>query len=278
MRINDATRFPHPVLSLGGNDFISGEFDVRLEVQERPASGALAFRHQVVLTEPAIAELVENGRAAVGCFIRCNDTYHSELRELGWPGGTSDFPPGSLLNRVTVRPLIWLKEPLPTWDPGTIHPEFAPPVSMERGSVIAIGPEYVLSVGMAKFTPMESIFELSTSDDVPEGQVRIDPDAERIVILVDRPLFETINTLRGQALGPSVLMNGVYLPAVIEVLDALRTDEGTYSSRRWFQPFTAKCDAKGIDPKNTRSLLEAAQTLLGSPARQLARVVEEGEQ
>lgn len=278
MRITEATRFPHPVLRPNGNDFTSGEFDVHLEVEEKPATGALTFRHEIVLTEPSIAELVTSGRATVGCFVRCSETYYSELRDISWPSGISDFPPGSLLNRVSIRPLIWLKEDLRSWNPETIHPEFAPPVSIEHASVIAVGPEYVISVGMAKFTPMESIFELSAAEDMPDGMIKIDPDSDRIVILVATQLFQTINILRGQATGQSVLINAVYLPAVIELLDILCTDADQFSGRRWFAPFMAKCDAKGIDISAKPSLLESAQVLLGSPARELMRVVAEADQ
>lgn len=278
MRITEATRFPHPVLRPNGNDFTSGEFDVRLEVEERPATGALTFRHEIVLTEPSIADLVTCGQASVGCFVRCNETYYSELRELSWPSGINDFPPGSLLNRVSIRPVIWLKEDLQSWNPDTIHPEFMPPVSIERASVIAVGPEYVISVGLAKFTPMESIFELSAADDLPDGMIRIDPEADRIVILVAAQLFQTINILRGQATGQAVLINAIYLPAVIELLDLLSTDTDQFSGRRWFTPFMAKCDAKGIDLSTKPSLLESAQVLLGSPARELMRVVAEVDQ
>lgn len=275
MRITEGTRFPHPVLAATGNDFTSGKFDVNLEVEEKPMTGALRFHHEIVLTEPGIESLVTNGRAAVGCFVRCNDTYYTELRELGWPNGTSDFVPGSLLNRVTIRPLIWLKEDLAEWNSGAIHPEFGSPVSIARSSIIAVGVEKVISVGMAKLTPMESIFELSASDEVPDGLVQINPDADRITVFVNKALFQTINVLRGQNTGRPLLLNAIYLPAVIEVLDALRANPEGYRDRRWYQPFRAKCDAHGIDFSRGESLLTWAQTLLGYPARELARLVAE---
>lgn len=58
---------------------------------------------------------------------------------------------------------------------------------------------------------------------------------------------------------------------------SLRVDPEQYNGRRWYQPFTAKCDAKGIDPAIVTSILENAQTLLDGPAGALAELVVEGE-
>lgn len=278
MRITDGTRFPHPVLNPYTSDFTSGEFDITFSIEEKPATGALAVNHQVTLSEPSIRALVEKGRASIGCFVRCGDTYYTELRELSWPAGVSDFPAGALLNRVTIRPLVWLKDELVEWNPGTIHPEFEPPVSLMHGDIVAVGPEYVISVGQAKFAPLESIFELSAAEHVPPGRITINPDSDRITILVAPELFGTINLLRGQRSGLAILMNGVYLPAVIELLDQLRTDGAQYSGRRWFQPFMAKCDARGIDPTAKSSLLDSAQRLLGDPASTLSLLASEADQ
>jgi hypothetical protein len=71
-----------------------------------------------------------------------------------------------------------------------------------------------------------------------------------------------------------LLINAVYLPAVIEVLDLIGADAEQFSGRRWFSPFMAKCVARGIDPASGPSLLESAQLLLGSPERELARLAE----
>lgn len=277
MRISDDTRFPHPVLSVHTNDFTSGDFDVQFEVHEHLHNGALALEHEIRLTESAVQELVVTGRATVGCFVRCGDTYFTGLQRLSWPRGRSDFPPGSLLNRVTLRPLIWLEAELLNWNPGTIHSEFDPPVSFARGDVIGVAPEYVISVGQAKFAPLESIFELQRSEDLPEGRLDVDPESDRILLLAGGELYETINLLRGQVGGQPVLMNSVYLPAVMEVLDALRAGSEQYATYRWYQPFTARCDANAIDISSDHSKLESAQKLLNDPARALAQLVTDGD-
>ncbi len=275
MRLSSETRFPHPVLAPGNGDFDAGRFDMKFNLVEHMQTGALTLEHRIALTEPNIVNLVETERAAVGCFVRCADTFFAELRPMSWPEGRSDFAAGRLLNRVSLRPVVWLLEGIPNWDPGTINPEFAPPVAVDRGDIIALGTEHVISVGQAKLRPIESIFQLDRSPDVPEGTLQVDPDGDRITILAGPGTYETIRVLREQAKGPQIVMNSIYLPVVMEVLDALRMSEEAYQSRRWYRTFRAKCDAMGVDPSVDSSMLESAQKLLNGPARLLATLLTE---
>lgn len=277
MRISEETRFPHPVLGPETGDFTSGAFDMTFRSNEDLKTGALTLEHDIDLTETGVRELVETGKAAAGCIVRCRDTYYTELRTLAWPSGRSDFAPGMLLNRVTLRPVIWLNGDLPHWDPGTIHPEFSPPVSLSRGDIIAVGEEHIISVGQAKLAPIESIFELDRSPDLPEGRLRVELERDRITILAGPKTHETILLLREQARGKPVVMNSVYLPAVMEVLDALHDAGDQYDAQRWYAPFIARCDTRGIDPAAESSILEDAQKLLDGPASLLETLVLEVE-
>lgn len=277
MRISDASRFPHPVLSSFTGDYTHGIFDLQMKAHENPETGSLGLDYEITLTEPSIQNLVRSNKACVGCFVRCNDTYFSELRRMSWPNGHADFPAGSLLNRVSLRPLVWLEDELRDWNPGTIHEEFVPPVSFNCGDILAIGDEFILSVGQAKLAAIESLFELVSSSEVEPNQIKIDLDRDRIGILVEQKMFETLSILRGQAQGVPVMMNAVYLPVVMEVLDSLRGAESQYESARWYRPFTAKCDHFGIEPSDGVSILESAQKLLSMPAATLSELVPEAQ-
>lgn len=277
MRISEETRFPHPVLAPDTGDFTDGEFDMSFVSHEDPQTGALTLEHNITLTEAGIKKLVETGKAAVGCFVRCADTYYTELRTLAFPSGRSDFAAGTLLNRVSLRPLIWLKGNLPEWDYEAIHEEFSPPVSLSLGDIIAFSDEHIISVGQAKLAPIESVFELDHSQEVPEGELQVELDRDRITILTAPKTHEAILLLREQAQGKPVVMNAVYLPAVMEVLDALRDGADQYESQRWYPPFIARCDHRGVDPSAEFSILENAQKLLDSPVGLLAMLVTEGD-
>ena len=275
MRIPENTRFPHPVLGLDTGDFVVGEFSVQIEVIENRSTGAVTLEHAITLTESGILALVESNKASVGCIIKCADTFFSDLRQIAWSTGKTDFTPGLLLNRVSLRPIVWLKTDLNEWNPGTIHHEFEPPLSLNNGDIVAIGEELIFSVGQAKLAPIESIFDLVRSESISEGMFEVDTTGHRIVLLVNEKMFQTLAQLRSITDGPEILMSSIYMPAIMEVLDALRNTDQSYEHLRWYQPFLAKCDLKGVHLEPNMSILEAAQILLERPVARLSKLVGE---
>jgi hypothetical protein len=272
VRFTEETRFPHPVLGPATGDYLSGEFVVALRAIENPKIGSLSLEYEITLTEPEIRDLVINGKAVIALSVWCQDTFYAELKALSWPSGRLDFSVGSLLNRVTIRPLVWLNESVPDWNPGTIHPEFCPPLLLEKGDVIALGEERVVSVGQAKLAPLESIFEIDSSPEIPENTLTVDISGDRIKIVVDPKTMESIQLLRGQNNGQRVVMNSIYLPTLMEVLDALTDSADEYVGLRWCDAVIAKCDMYGLDLSKKPSILESAQILLGNPIGLLAGV------
>jgi hypothetical protein len=79
-----------------------------------------------------------------------------------------------------------------------------------------------------------------------------------------------LDELKKQSVDPvatyegALLLNGVYLPAVMEVLRNLASERQLYEQRRWYRPFVARCEHLSIDVGDP-SLLEDAQKLLSDP-------------
>jgi len=116
----------------------------------------------------------------------------------------------------------------------------------------------------SRVAPVESIFNLAISDKVPAGEFRVNPDEEKITILAERETYYKIFNIRNNALGKAVLLNSVYLPALMEVLSVLEQDAAAYRDRSWFRVFEAKCTHFNINMEKPE-LLEASQKLLRTP-------------
>lgn len=273
MRISNETRYPHPVLSSFTDDYSSGEFYAEFSVSENPETGDLTLWHQINLTEKTIRDLVEAGQAEVGCIVRCMDTYYIRLHSFAFPSGRTDFPAGDLINTVNLRPVIWVKGDVSGLRSEFIHHEFGGLIPLKSGDIIALDVESSISVGQAKLAKAESIFELKMSDEVQEGVVKVDLEHERISIFMASKTFDLIAKLRNGDSGLSVVMNSVYLPAVMEVLDLLRENGGAYAERRWYRPFMEKCIFKGISLDGNFSIMAAAQLLLENPVASLEELV-----
>lgn len=265
MRINDDTRFPHPVLSPGSGDFGPARFDVALLVDESPSTEKVRLKYSIELDQPAIRELVASGRAQIGAFVRCQDTYFSSLERMDWPHGEIDFVGGTLLNRVAIRPMIWLCEPLSGWAPDGLTEEFSDPVDLDAGAIIGFDVEYTISVGRAKLAPLESIFALKQSDAMGPDTLAVDLTQHKITILAGTSAFGVINGLRAAPATRSAATAAVYLPVVMEVLDQLRAGQSSFEDRRWFEPFRARCDHLHIELDSGAGLFEDAQKLLNHP-------------
>jgi hypothetical protein len=274
MKFSDDMRFPHPVLAFDTGDFSEGEFSVSFEVSELLETGQVSLRYAVELSHPDLVELVMNGNARVGIFVRCRDTYFSELRELGWPSGNIEFGGGKLLNRVAVRPLVWLTEPVTGWTPAHVHAEFDLPLTLARGDIAAIGDETAIHVGRAKLAPLESIFSLQRSEQAERGELKLNLNAEKITIVAHPETFDAIELMRSKSIGRAAILSSVYLPIVMEVLDRIRAvGSNTYDGWRWFSPFEGRCIAKGVNLENPE-LLPDAQLLLDLPAASFKKIAE----
>jgi hypothetical protein len=276
MKINDQMRFPHPVLWSGSSDYKSGAFSVSLNFEERTETGALSVRYRMELDEPAVCQLLEQRDAAVGLFITCPETYYNILHPISREGGTLEIAPGQLRGRVVIRPVIWSVVQVNGFSSSNVHPEFSgAPVEFRKGAVIALGEEMIINVGREKLLPMESIFSLSLDDNVPGDQVRVQLEDEVIKILAAKSTFDRIHLLRGTKSGRTFLLNGVYLPAVMEVLSVIADDGARFEGRRWHRVFSAKLDHLGIRP-GTTGHLEGAQKLLLSPLGRVTDIVDLG--
>src|SRR5262249_35503708 len=121
------------------------------------------------------------------------------------------------------------------------------PANFAAGSVLALGDELVMHVGREKLAQMESIFTIAKADELGQGILSVFLEAEKIKILVASNIYDTVNRLRDLPIGKPIILNSVYLPAVMQVLDSLRDSGSTYEARRWYRVFDAKCTHLGIN-------------------------------
>jgi hypothetical protein len=264
VKVNDTMRFPHPVLWSQCDDYVDGAFAISVAIEEQPDTGRVKAVCTPVVTETALKSLIDSDIARVGVFVTCLDTYFNELFTLPLGGGSFEICGGLLRGQVVLRPMAWAGAPITSFASPNVHAEFgAGPYSFRKGAVLAIAEPSVISIGSDKMVPMGSIFDLAENDTVPRDQFGIQPEGDRIQIQASRATLARIQMLRATQEGKVTLLNAIYLPVVMRVLDLLRADEAIYEGRRWCKVFRAKVDHLGIDIKG--DLLEAAQQLLKSP-------------
>lgn len=266
MKITETTRFPYPVLTDLTNDYTTGKFIFDVEIAEAlSGSGRVSFRYSWKIEEDAIQDLVNTKKASVGLFVICLETYYNQLMSTEENIGTIEFEAGLLNGRVVLMPLVWASEEIDKYNNQNVHPEFMQTnLDLQKGAILALGDENVVIIGREKLAPMETIFSLSKNDQVPEGETRILFDEHKIIINAAESTYMVINHLRNTKKGKPILLNSVYLPAVMDILFAIQDDPDLYQDRNWFRVFNAKCQYLNIDPLAGK-IHEDAQKLLKSP-------------
>jgi hypothetical protein len=266
MKITQSARFAHPVLTADTDDYAAGkQFSVQTTFTEQK-SGAVIIRYSIDLNEEAITALIVAGDAEAGLFITCKDTYYSRLHPLALKGGKLDLKSGNLKGMVSIRPMIYARKAIGNYTSDTLHDEFrSDAVSFSQGAILALDDEYTTYVGREKLAPMESIFSFGKKEGMREGEFEVDLNKDKITILASQTTFEAVNKMRGMVTHKPFLLNGVYLPVVMDVLAALKDGGAEYEECQWYRIFMAKCDFYKIDPAKNCEILKSAQMLLQNP-------------
>ena len=275
MKISETTTYPHPILAPWSRDIAGGTISTTINFREDEETNQLSIHCNVLINQPEILALVDQGAAEFGCFIKCNETGFRRLQPLGFPIGKHDFAQGALLGRVQFRPMIWAAKAIKDYAPRGAHAEFNGGSDIEPGQIIAIDEEQFIDVTRPTLPSIESIFDIDSSNNIALGEFEVDTGDHRITVLTDEKTFALVQGLRqtDEASRTSV-MNGLYVPVVMEILNQLRGGIEQFEQYRWLHPFLARCEQLGVDIESP-SLLNDAQRLLGNPFAALNTLVDE---
>lgn len=276
MKISETTSYPHPVLAPWSNDIEGASITTTISFRENEESNQVSIHFESQLDHPDILNLLNNGAASFGCYIRCQDTGMRRLQRIGFPSGVHHFSPGALLGRVQLRPMVWTIKPVLGYAPAGAHAEFINGSDIQSGQILALDDEQTIEVTRPPLAPMEAIFEIIASKELGEGEFAIDTDADRITVRMAEGTYQLVQALRQtDDVSRTAVMNALYVPVVMEVLDRLREGTEQFEQYRWLHPFRARCEAIGVDHEKP-DLLNDAQKLLAGPFASLRLLTDEG--
>jgi hypothetical protein len=274
MKLDDYMRYPHPVLSSNSGDYTTGDFRCSFE-QNITRDSELRIVSELQIDNPQIAELVASQAAAVGYFLVCRRTYFNHLQKTPLGPAERFFDTNRLFGTVTIRPVVWTEQVLENFSSPLLDQEFGSGARIGKGAVIALGPEFRFSMDPKKYKPFESIFEIARNDEIEPNEFSVDHDQDRITILASNDTFNAITAIREIKYGKDILLNAVYLPAIIEVISRLQAGGINVEGRKWYRVFSAKCDELGYNPMSSQiSPLLLAQKLLRGPLKKTISAME----
>lgn len=275
MKISETTSFPYPVLAPWSDDIVDATITTEFTVREELDEHRVSIHCSAVLDHPEIVNLIQEGSATFGCYIKCLETGLRRLQEFGFPSGVQHFAPGALLGNVQLRPMVWSVKRIPNYKPRGAHREFVSSSEIAAGHILALDDLQIIEVTRPPLPSVESIFEIASSPQVAEGAFVINPQSDRITITMGEETHQLVQMLRHTSeITRIAVMNSLYVPTLMQILDQLADGVEAFEQYRWLHPFLARCEQARIDFQNL-DLLTDAQRLLEHPFAALRLLTDE---
>ena len=240
MRFDPGKAWPHPVLRPPsyGDDYPHAEFEVEIEVERAQGSTAVEVTADFELSDPDLLRLVGDGAARYVLLIKASRTHFREMISSEEPGFNIFFPGGDLSGRVEFGPFLICTRELSNFNAEGWHPDFAGRTfNIHAGSVLAEDVSKDYWVDTADESPLGSIFGHKSRSDFPNGRWELELAEDRVWIVMSESDAELYSAARNRANNRpegQYLMNGLYLPALIAVLNEVDQNIEVYSECRWF--------------------------------------------
>ena len=282
MRFDPGKAWPHPVLRPPsyGDDYPQAEFEVEIEINRIKGSTAIEVVAEFQLSDLDLLRLVDEGAAHYVLLIKASQTHYRDVVKSDSPRITKAFAKGDLSGRTEFTPLLVCTRELSAFSAAGWHPDFAGRTyHIAVGAVLAEDVPKDYWIDTADETPLGSIFGHRPNADVPEGRWECQLDMDRIWIVMssaDATRYMTARDRADRQPEGQYLMNGLYLPALVAVLNEVDQNADDYRDYRWFASLDQRLEAVGCKALGSRTSnrLIDAQMVLERPFLKMPMIAE----
>ena len=273
MKFDPGKAWPHPVLrpSNFGDDYPEAEFEVEIEVTRTKKSTAVKVEAWFELSDPSLRTLLRDRQASFALLVRSPRTHYRQMLQAFAPKIEQSFPSGALSGRVEFAPFLVCVQAQHGFRADGWHPDFgARSFNIDPGTVLAEDVSKDYWIDTADEAPLGSIFGHKVRADLVEGRWEYEIEKDRIWIAMSSTDAEQFRLARQQADNQpdsQYLMNGLYLPALVALLNDVDQNTDDYRDFRWFSSLDHRLEAIGCRPlgDNSSNRLVDAQKILDSP-------------
>ena len=282
MKFDPGKAWPHPVLRPPsyGDDYPRTEFEVEIEVKRVKGSTAVEVYVEFELSDPSLLQLVKQDKARFALLVKAPKTHCRRLLQSGKPNIKQSFSAGELSGRVEFAPFLVCTRLLSDFRADGWHSDFAERTfDIVAGTVLAEDVSKDYWIDTADEAPLGSIFGHKSRSDVPAGLWEYELAEDRVWIVMsdaDAKRYEEARNLANNQPEGQYLMNGLYLPALVTVLNHVDQNAGDYRSYRWFASLDQRLEDVGckyLGDESSNRLIDA-QKLLDSPFLRMPMIVQ----
>ena len=270
MKFDPSKAWPHPVLRPPsyGDDYPHAEFEVEIEVNRIQGSTAVEVNAQFELSDPDLLRLVKERFGQYVLLVKASRTHFRDLIESDGSNITKVYPAGDLSGRVEFAPFLVCTQELIGFRADGWHPDFSGRTfDISAGAVLAEDVPKDYWVDTADEAPIGCIFGHRPRRNLPDGRWQCQLDDDRIWIemsTADALRYNVAREVANNKPEGQYLMNGLYLPALMAVLNEVDQSADNYREFRWFSSLDQRLEAVGCKPlgsKDADSLIDAQKVL-----------------
>ena len=249
MRFDPGKAWPHPVLRppTYGDDYPRAEFEVEIAVERAKGSTSVEVNAEFELSDPGLLRLVKDGAARYLLLVRASRTHFRDMMSSSDPRIERLFSGGDLSGRVEFAPFLVCTRKLSSFRADGWHADFSGRTfDIAAGSVLAEDLPKDYWVDTADEAPLGSIFGHKSRPDISDGRWELDLTNDRVWIVMSESDAELYRSARNRANNSpegQYLMNGLYLPALLAVLNEVDQNVADYSDYRWFASLDQRLQA-----------------------------------
>ena len=282
MKWDSGKAFPHPVLRPdqgGEGDYPTAEFEA--DVVAVRAKGALAVDVSVdfELSDADLKRLVGRGEAGCALLVEAPTTRFRRLLRATRYRLQESFRAGELKGRVEFRPFLVCLQELVGFKAAGWHTDYGNrSFDIQPGAVLAQDEPKAYWIDTEDEKPIGSIFRHAASNRQEDGAWACDLSDHQIAVQMsesDHRRFGEVSRNDDRATA-AYLMNGIYLPALVHVLNEADQSVDDYGGRRWFSTLDKKLkalDCSRLGGAGSDRLADA-QKLLGCPLGRLPQFLD----
>lgn len=267
--------YPYPVLSFYSNDYGTGTFDVTIDIVRDGYDLRIDFMAN--LHCQSLEKCIKEGTAMYVYHLECAQTGFRTVVQTNEISEVYTLMSKKVNGKLQICPFIVAMNDINAYTSPDFHKDYQGiTFDIEAGCVMAVGK--MITVDISKNTDdlanIPSIFSISKNPDESCKQMLVDMSQRKIIIKLPISDFYSYKALSSTPLAQPVLNSLTVVPALVYVLEELRTlsiqERSENSDTLWYKVLSKTlltqfdCDIESEEFINQNSLV-LAQKLINNP-------------
>lgn len=263
--------YPHPVLSISNDDYVSSSFDIDLIEPATLDGDYTTFTIGYELSCEGLKALIEAGKAKVAVFM---DSVVAEYRHMeSFPSDATTMKVtisrGDINRSLQIKGYIIASEAIAQFTlPEHNKEHFRFPISIRKGDILGIA-THSFNVPLESYDPLAdrpSIFSIRKQSENPKEEVTADFSESKIIIWLNEETHQKYRTLYQAPDARGVLSAFFAAPVLVDALYYIKNmseDERlVYEDKKWFQVINHRLKELKIDLEMEGSMTKVANMIL----------------